>query len=213
MNVFACPKTAIVVLFLILSCSELSYAKELKSVLPSGCGQVGSFTQRSYIVGIEQPLLSSGKFIFDCQHGLVWVQSAPVSEAVAYSLKGKVFIERDNNMDMLRQRHHKEMGRLLNKIFSSDESYLEKRFSVTPFENDDSILLLEPKSARYKKVFSNLTLKKDERGALITIVLKNGERRELQLKELEQLSEVTKQGCVRFIEPFQLVCSELFNKT
>lgn len=195
----------------------------LSSLLPSSCMQSGAFTQKNYLLGVEEPIVSEGVFSYSCDQGLIWAQREPSSQILAYQPAGQVFLETETGFNQLKQKHHKRLGRLLNKIFAADIEYLERKFLISDISNTSQELLkfkLEPKSSSLKRAIRVIEIEKQSPQPLsettavmqISIDLVNGETRVLVLRDLLELSNMELTDCLAVTSPLKRVCQNFFSE-
>jgi len=127
----------------------------------SPCSFAGDFKQAKTVAGLNQSLESSGSFYFHCEEGVIWSTKAPVTETLIFSKSGDNFQIKENVVSKLKTRQAKLLGKLLNSMMSSDQSDIEKKFTLTELESEQkgTQFLLLPKKKSLKRAIKEINLR------------------------------------------------------
>lgn len=122
----------------------------------------GQFTQTKTMQMFNQPLLSTGHFLLNHTHGLLWAQVEPfpvslvlVKDKLSQQFAGQpaeVILAKDNPMVFY-------FSHLFLSLFKGDVAALSEQFAIDISGNEHSWqLLLTPKSAPLNKIFANISI-------------------------------------------------------
>ncbi|MHC6527987.1 outer membrane lipoprotein carrier protein LolA [Vibrio proteolyticus] len=122
----------------------------------------GEFTQQREIAMFDQPLESSGQFVLDKKHGLLWQQTTPFPVNLVLTedklqqtfadQSPQVVTAQDNPMAFY-------FTRVFLAVFHGDTAVLKQQFELSfHVENGQWVLILTPKQAPLDKVFQHITL-------------------------------------------------------
>lgn len=129
----------------------------LTSTLSSECWFNGNYQQEKSIPGLPTLLKSTGKYVYDCQRGVIWLQTEPLLDGFLFSLSGdNRQILSDGQLLPLSAKYQKAIGRLMLVLLSGDQAQIEQYFSITQANSDPVGYELIPKRGRLKKAVQSV---------------------------------------------------------
>lgn len=170
----------------------------LTSTLPQACHVAGDFREAKELTGLDIALNSTGRFIFSCEQGLVWLSQTPVKQALLYGHHGQ-HVELKANQSFVTPISgtlHTHLSRLLLAIMGSDFDYLAKYFSVSHADTDQSITTLTPKQEAMTRFINALIITKTDEGAIIEFNQPNVGRTTLTINNTKILDAITLPQCM-----------------
>lgn len=131
--------------------------KSLDSILAEDCWFNGVYSQEKTIQGLPTLLKSSGKFLFDCERGVIWLQTEP-------ALAGFVFAKNDadyqvltsGELEAIDSRYQTIIGRIMLMLFASQGDQIDQLFKVEVANLKPLTFELTPKNRRLKKAIRSL---------------------------------------------------------
>ncbi len=137
----------------------------LSSLLPKACYSVGDFWQEKSIPGMPTLLRSSGRYAFDCQRGVIWLQQKPLIEGFLFATDQSYFaINPEGELQPLAARYQNAIGRLMLMLFAAKEQEIERYFSISVANNNPLTFELVPKQRRLKKAIQSIFIVQGEAG-------------------------------------------------
>jgi hypothetical protein len=188
----------------------------LSSYLPEGCYHAGEYQQHKTLAGMDNPLITDGSFVFNCNQGLIWHTQSPITETIIYKAQGDHFMVRaDGGTQVLDSRAQRALGKILNNLIGGNSDYLQQTFSITEKETSDekgtnnekeSSVELIPKNKQMQKFLHSLSITPQTDSVKITLQLAEQEtiairifaRRSftsLEQTQCEQLAKLPPQAC------------------
>ncbi|BFM06643.1 hypothetical protein [Halioxenophilus aromaticivorans] len=132
---------------------------ELDQLLPSQCYQMGTFEQEKSIPGLPTLLRSSGRFRFDCQRGVIWLQQKPVVDGFLFGQDDSYYsINAEGDLAALEARYQAAIGRIMLLLFSANQSDIQRRFDIEQVNAQPLTYELKPKQRRLKRAVQSIFL-------------------------------------------------------
>lgn len=182
---------------------------QLETFLPQSCFLSGKFQQEKIIVDLGEPLVSSGRFIFSCENGLIWSSSEPFSETAIYKAKGKhLKILPDGSSEVLSGRMHRELGNILNNLIGAKVDRLRKTFKIS---SSEEYVILEPKSKRLRKFMASIRMSLLDEGVNILMASKS-ESTSILISNATGLSKLNLSECNHLFPSPALACEWLLKQ-
>jgi outer membrane lipoprotein-sorting protein len=176
--------TGIVRLFLMLTlvCFSTSIFSTLKDTIFNQAKDTKSinslFIQERRISVLPLPLVSTGKFKFHYQEGMLWETLKPVQSRIIISEKG---IQEENNFVRTEIGGSSQLGKVLLSLFSGDLASLESYFFiVTKGDVNKWNLFLEPKNSLVSSQITSISIEGRESVESIYLVEANGDSSRLK---------------------------------
>lgn len=145
----------------------------LDKVLAKQCWFSGNFSQEKSLKGLPVPLKSSGKFLFDCERGLIWHTATPIIDTKIYSTSSSHFsLNEKREIEVLDDVIQTTIATLLLDIMSANTESIANSFIVS--SSDSNSILLTPNSAFLKRGIQSIALKKyPQQNSLLIELLDN----------------------------------------
>lgn len=162
----------------------------------------GSFEQRKFIAGFEHALVSSGRYLYSAQHGVLWTLLEPYAVHFRFTADGNderapdgdwlPMAGGDTGADLVRE--------LTAALLAGDLAQLQTHFEMQAEIGDDGWLLnLVPRDPAWQRVFASARLSGDGRVRSLTLHEAGGDRTELSLRhaDSEPLSDAERTALLR----------------
>lgn len=150
----------------------------LANLFPQSCHLSGHFVEQKNLIGLSEPLLSQGQFMFACDRGLTWHTDKPINEALIYSLGRQHFqySQETQAIAPLTGRLHNNIGKLLVGIMGADIGYIDQYFQLIDEPRTDDAKAgkpyrFVPRKKAMKKFISELRLQKNDAGGDANIIV------------------------------------------
>ena len=136
------------------------------------------FIQERKISVLPLPLISTGKFQFHYQEGLLWETLEPVQSRIIISKKG---IQAEDNFAKTEIKGSSQLGQILLSLFSGDLATLETYFFII-IKGDVNKwnLLLKPKNSLLSAQIASISIEGKESIESIYLVETNGDSSSLK---------------------------------
>jgi len=168
MITLVCFSTSI---FSTLKDTIFNQAKDTKSIN-------SSFIQERRISVLPLPLVSTGKFKFQYQEGILWETLKPIQSTIIISENG---IQEENNFERTEIGGSSQIGKVLLGLFSGDLASLESYFFiVTKGDVNKWNLFLEPKNSLVSSQITSISIEGRESVDSIYLVEANGDSSSLK---------------------------------
>jgi len=168
MLTLVCFSTSI---FSTLKDTIFNQAKDTKSIN-------SSFIQERRISVLPLPLVSTGKFKFQYQEGILWETLKPIQSTIIISENG---IQEENNFERTEIGGSSQIGKVLLGLFSGDLASLESYFFiVTKGDVNKWNLFLEPKNSLVSSQIASISIEGRESVDSIYLVEANGDSSSLK---------------------------------
>ena len=168
MLTLVCFSTSI---FSTLKDTIFNQAKDTKSIN-------SSFIQERRISVLPLPLVSTGKFKFQYQEGILWETLKPIQSTIIISENG---IQEENNFERTEIGGSSQIGKVLLGLFSGDLASLESYFFiVTKGDVNKWNLFLEPKNSLVSSQIASISIEGRESVESIYLVEANGDSSRLK---------------------------------
>ncbi len=192
----------------IAAASTASGPTDTFDALPNGCHLSGKFRQSKSIAGLHQPLISEGEFLYSCNAGLIWHTRAPIMESLIYGLeKPPAKLTDGVAIEVLDNRVHRQLGRLLNSLIGGDDGYLHKTFDA---RKRDKLLVLAPKKKRMQKFISAIDLTRQAQEAHITLHQAGRQQTAIHIFATAEHPSLNARDCSRVLSDQARACEHLF---
>lgn len=146
----------------------------------------GSFTQRKYLPELEQPLVSSGRYVIAAGHGLIWRIEQPVETQLVITRQH--LIQRSNGHETARLSVERQpalgmVAAILLAIFQADMDRLRQYFEIERQGRGDGgwTMLLRPGMETVGKVIERVRVSGAAHIQRIEIHQPNGDRSVIEL--------------------------------
>jgi len=181
-------------------------ADTLENWLPEQCHYHGEFTQTRTLKVLPQPLQSSGRFLFDCNAGVIWQTASPVSSTLIYTAVNTHFqINGLGESKLLKGIVHNHTATMLLALMAGNTRYLHRDFVAEPDAISDGgsvgTMTLIPKNAAIKRYLAHILLKKTS-GTMEISLIRNPEESTL----------ISTSGMTHFKTDSEQLCRELFGQ-
>jgi len=119
----------------------------------------GSFVQEKQLRGLPQPLRSTGRFVLDRSHGLLWLLETPIKQDYRI-VQGGIDQRTGEGWSAIRQQAGlAQQSRLFIAILQGDRTALERDFSLELNGSTQAWqLALTPRSGLLKQIFSTIRI-------------------------------------------------------
>ena len=190
-------KKALMLCGIFLSTSMITIADStqhtaLDNVLTKQCWFSGTFTQEKSLIGLPTPLMSNGKFLFDCERGLIWHTENPIVETKIYTTLLSHFTLNDKReIEALDGIIQTATAKLLLDIMSANTAVIANNFIVDD-SNPDNVSLT-PNSPFLKKGIQSIRLKKDSLQNALTITLIDKKSQNTRIHSVKTYQSESKQ--------------------
>ena len=155
------------VITLLLATASLAHAddalfKQVQSRLIDAPVIRGQFTQTRQLTGIKKPLGSTGAFLVDKQHGVIWKAEKPFPSTLRVT-RGEI-LQKNGDQVMMKLSADKEptvktVSSLLFSLFSGDVAALGRLFTAEgKVDGKTWKMALTPKDATLAKLISGIKL-------------------------------------------------------
>lgn len=156
---FAIIINAAISTFAIADSKHLKQHAELDNVLAKQCRFSGTFRQEKSLKGLPVPLKSNGRFLFDCDLGLIWHTATPITETKIYTMASTHFqLDDKREIDALDDVIQTTIAKLLLDIMSANQEAITKNFKINSI-NPNSVSLT-PNNTFLKKGIQSILLNK-----------------------------------------------------
>ena len=145
-----------------ISLAETDGAWEI--VKPLECRFSGEFTQKKLLQGLDQALVSTGVFFYDCERGIIWKTVVPNTESLVLNKTGDSFLVKRLKIEGIQSAQNKFVSQLILALVSADESYLSKTFDSS--RTSANTVVLSPKNRRLKRAIKTITLTESSVGQI-----------------------------------------------
>ena len=136
------------------------------------------FIQERKISVLPLPLISTGKFQFHYQEGLLWETLEPVQSRIIISKKG---IQVEDNFAKTKIKGSSQLGKILLSLFSGDLASLETYFFIIIKGNVNKWnLLLKPKNSLVSAQIASISIEGKESIESIYLVETDGDSSSLK---------------------------------
>jgi len=181
----------------------------LASLLPKSCELAGEFSQQKQVADLPKSLDSTGRFIFSCQQGLIWITQEPFRETLVYRKDGQhSVIIPGAEVEPLKGRIHRELGKILNNLIGADVDYLNAHFQLGPSQSPTQLLI--PKNKRLRNYIAGITLSPLADGTQINIMQGEGESIAITIRKTEPLQNLNANHCANRFPDDRTACELLF---
>lgn len=161
--------------------------------LPSQCYMSGSYTQLRELEGLDSAIETTGKFLYSCEHGLIWQTRTPEPELLIYTRsKQNYLVHPDHKVEATQSRAHRYLGSLLNNLIGGDSNKIDKDFSS---EVNDQSLTLSPKKRAMKRFLKTIRISRHEHKTHITLQHKNETQTEITVYAVTPLDALEQSHC------------------
>jgi hypothetical protein len=188
--------------------SVLAQVDSLATYLPESCYHSGQYQQQKNLRGLENPLLSQGSFVFNCNQGLIWHTQSPIVETIVYKTKGKHFILHEGaSAQVLSSKIHQSLGKTLNNLIGGNSAYLQQTFT---FIQNQQGLVLTPKKQHMKNFLKSLNIEKKSDGVTITLLLAENETTIIRIFDRQNFAVLEEKDCAQIKNSLSPACKLLF---
>ncbi len=189
--------------------SELSAttAPPLSAYLPSTCAHYADFVQAKHVPGMVRPVEASGRVVYTCDQGVLWVLLDPIADAIFYGKKSSASLTLGQPVKILKSRVDRAIGQLLNAIMRGDRRELEKNFFV---QSVDSGLQLTPKSRRLKKHLEVVDIALSKAAIEVDVRFSQDSKMQLTVTNMQALNTLSNKKCQLLLPEFIDAC-QLFS--
>lgn len=153
----------------------------------------GSFTQRKYLPELEQPLVSSGRYVIAAGHGLIWRIEQPVETQLVITRQH--LIQRSNGHAIARLSVEQQpalsmVAAILLAIFQADMDRLKQYFEIQRQGRGDGgwTMLLRPGTETVGKFIERVRVSGAAHIQRIEIHQPNGDRSVIELNPASEAS-------------------------
>ncbi|TGD72665.1 hypothetical protein E4634_14180 [Mangrovimicrobium sediminis] len=189
--------------------------RELAVLDNPDCRFGGAFEQEKSIPGLDQALVSSGYYLFDCDAGIVWATRDPLPETLVMTLDGRQYaVAPDGAATQRPGKLQSAIGDLMLAMISGDEERLREDFELSA--NDDESLHMAPRSRRLRRALDHVLLRRlatddgmDETpGVTVEIVTRDQQviLVRAQQEEVFATSELLGQRCAELLDAGTQAC-------
>ena len=181
--------------FFLLCISTASANADLDSVLAKQCWFSGTFTQEKFLKGLPVPLKSDGKFLFDCDRGLIWHTASPIVDTKIYTISSSHFALNDKHeIEVLDSLIQTTIASLLLDIMSANTQAIANNFAIK--RSGSNSISLTPNSAFLKKGIQSILLKKGLSKKALTIELVDNKSQSTRIHSVETHQSDSKQSAL-----------------
>lgn len=165
----------------------------LEKLLPTHCYHSGYFIQSHFKKRVSKPMVSYGRFLFSCRHGLIWQIKRPIDETLIYPLAEAPTRLYQDTLKTLDDKVQTQIGELLNQLIGGNTDFISKNFSVSA---SAEAAILTPKRFRMKKALSNIEIHRSGAEVSIELHKKNGDRSQLSISEPNVMQTIDLDQCI-----------------
>lgn len=147
----------------------------------------GNFSQRKFLKVLRNPLLSSGRFIYHQQQGVLWQTQVPVASMLLLNDNRLISTEGEQDLPVA-------VAKVFKALLGANFQALAPEFTMVGQVGNGQQpwqLNLTPKTDLLKKMFANIQLNGDSELRQLTLVEVNGNRTELLFSALEHPTVLT----------------------
>ncbi len=172
------------------------------------CFTSGKYRQEKKLAFVEKPLVSTGSFIFSCEHGLIWHTRSPVIETIIYSKAGKNFkiIEKEK-AESLNGHLHRHLSKLLVGMIGKNSTYISKNFTTKVVDESTE---LTPKKNRLKKFIQSINILEKKNTADITLLHNEEQKTMIHIYDKISLVSLDLPQCKNTLADQNVACDYLF---
>ena len=131
---------------------------------PQNCRFSGEFTQQKLLQGLDQALVSTGVFFYDCDSGIIWKTLIPTIESLVLNKTGDSYLVKRLKIETIQSARNKFISQLIMALVSADEDYLSTAFEQS--KNSSNTVILTPKNRRLKRAIKTITLTQSIEGQI-----------------------------------------------
>jgi len=137
--------------------NESNAASQLAKLLGQECWFNGNFSQEKTVPNLPTILRSSGKFVFSCQQGVIWLNQQPMQEGFLFTTGNEQFrLAEDGALQPLAAKYQAYIGRFMLTLMDSEEAQLAAQFDIDLANQNPLTFELTPKQRRLKKAIQSI---------------------------------------------------------
>lgn len=140
----------------LLSANAIQSDDAWSIIKPQECRFSGEFTQQKKLQGLEQAIISSGVFFYDCELGIIWKTLSPNTESLVLNKTSDSYRVKRLKIEKIQSAQDTFVSQLIMALVSADEDYLSKTFK--PSSVDQTTTVLTPTNRRLKRAIKSITL-------------------------------------------------------
>ncbi len=178
------------------------------------CQYTGDFKQERHLQELENPLVSTGSFLFSCNRGLLWEVRKPIADSRVYTSQKLNFRVRSNaRVTQLHGIADSRTATLLLNFLSGDTTALAKDFDLISDAESPGKLILLPKNRSVKKRLTQLIVQQELDTVRITIQAPSMGDVVISIDNIAPFTTSDLSTCRQFSQQPQPNCSILIQPT
>ena len=131
----------------------------LEPFVNSECRFGGEFQQRKTIPGLPHVLESGGRYLFDCEAGIIWRTARPIRETLVFTFDGRHYqVADDGAVTSKEGRVQAFIGELMLTMISGAEQRLRREFELAA--TGERTLVLVPKTRHLRRALDHVKLRR-----------------------------------------------------
>lgn len=179
----------------------------------SSCRFPGRFTQEKILAGVSTAVKSSGRFLYDCDVGVIWEVQDPTVDSLVLRLaqhdrdqpkkkvsqvKSHAFRVVGDVVQPLKGRQSKFLTRLIMSLMSADQTALTSQFDI--LEQDSGVTSLVPRKRALKRAIKRIDVVREgsvmgDQAMTITMVDRNEQTTIISAYKGEPASYFSGESC------------------
>lgn len=181
------------------------------SLAQEECRFSGRFQQQKHIAGLTQPATSEGKFLYDCEQGVVWATQQPELDVLVLKVgsvkqKPKAYRLIDDQINALKGRQSRFLAEFIMSLMAADKTPLNSAFKIQ--SQDAGGLLLTPKKRQLKRAIKQIEVSENSatetnalpsRAITIAITDRNHQRTVIMAQKQLPVAQHTLSSCESYI--------------
>ncbi len=117
------------------------------------CRFYGTFEQKKTVSGLTEPVLSQGRFLYDCEQGVIWATEQPVRDVLVLlggqqQQKSRAYRLFDAKVEALKSRQSRFLTEFIMNLMSGDQALLDAQFKQQVGANGTVLLLPKKRNIR-----------------------------------------------------------------
>ncbi len=185
--------------------------ESLQSWLPERCEYHGQFEQTRLLQELPSPLISNGRFFFDCQAGVIWQTETPIFNTTIYTKDGVNFrFGREGSVSLLKGLVHGNMSSSLRSLMAGNVSSLSEKFIIAQGSTGETELELIPNRAAAKKHLQKVLLRRSGEGIEIDLVNSETTQTSISISEITEFQSSGSQVCQAIFTALPPICEGLY---
>jgi len=176
------------------------------------CKYTGDFKQERTFEELNKPVVSTGRFLFSCNRGLLWEVRKPIADTRVYSTAQLNFqVKRNASVIQLYGIAETRTAKLLLSFLSGDTEALSKDFDLKPLNDGNTLgtIILTPKNKSVQARLTQLIVQQESDSVRITIQAPAAGDIVISIDNIESFEQSERIACREFSQQAQPNCSVL----